>query len=1144
VHTCKNCGEENEERARFCWSCGAAIGEEQPAGEERKVVSVLFVDLVGFTDRSDRADPEDVRATLRPYHARLKQEIERFGGTVEKFVGDAVMAVFGAPVAHEDDPERAVRAALGILDRIEELNDERPGLDLAVRAAVNTGEAVVSLAARPEQGEGMVAGDVVNTTSRLQEVAPVGGVVIGEITHRATEHIIEYAPLDPVAVKGKAEPVPTWRAKGALGPVRAELEPRTPLIGRDDELALLRQTFARTSRESSVQLVTVTGEPGVGKSRVLVEFHAFLGKETNGSVWRRGRCLPYGEGITFWALGEVIKDEAGILESDSPGEATAKLAAAVERIVPEQSERDWFTARLALLVGARVADAAETTERTESFTAWRRFVEAIAAQRPFVLAFEDLHWADPALLEFVGHLVDRSTGVPLLVLCTARPELYEREPAWGGGKRNSTTISLAPLTSDETSRLLSHLLAQAVLPAETQAALLERAGGNPLYAEEFVRMLVDRGILERRGQVALIAPDAEIDVPETVQSLIMARLDTLAPERKALLHDAAVVGRVFWPGALAAMGAIHEAKTGEGLHELVQKELVRRVRTSSVKDQEEYSFWHILIRDVAYGQIPRGARARKHRAAAGWIERLAGERVGDHAEILAYHYGQALELARAAGDAGESSELEDPARRFLVLAGDRALELDVERAGGHYRQAVDLVADDDPDRPRVLVKLAEAAWLAGRLPEAERGYEEAIPELQRQDDSLAAGEAMVALVASLRDRGETKRARELLARAIELLEREPPGRELAVAYVHAARDHALAGHGRECLEWSEKAVELTRRLGLEDHASRALQFRGMARFLLGDLGGLEDYREALRLSLDLGLGYYTVNAYGNYAEQVWLTEGPAPALDLYRAGIDFGERRGITFKARWIEAESLWPLFDSGEWDELVATANRLVAWDEAYGGSQIGVIAAFYKAQVHAWRDELAEARAIHEVLPRARSIADPQVLAPALAIEALIQAALGDASTAVALVEEFERSTRQEAGYRANHLADAVAVCASAGALDLGAALLEDVETVAARHRHGVLAARAVLAEGRGELEEAHGLYAEAAERWADYGFVLGEGQALLGECRCLLELGRGNGVGGKLARARTLFVNLGARPLLAEVDGLIQRSTMLSA
>ncbi|MCI0634983.1 MAG: AAA family ATPase [Actinobacteria bacterium] len=584
MQACPSCDEPNAETARFCSACGASLAEvaSAPAGEERKVVSVLFVDLVGFTARSDRADPEDVRATLRVYHERLKREIERFGGTVEKFVGDAVMAVFGAPVAHEDDAERAVRSALRIVDAIEELNEERPGLELAIRGAVNTGEAVVTLGARPEAGEGFVSGDVVNTASRLQGVAPVGGVVVGELTRRATGGQIEYEELEPVTVKGKDEQIPIWRATGARSRFGVDVEQRTqvPLVGRDHELNLLRELFGRVMRDETVQLVTISGEPGVGKTRLLWEFQRFVDDLPDLVYWRQGRCLPYGEGVTYWALGEAMKSHAGILESDGPEEAEAKLAGVVNEVIEDDDEREWVRARLAPLVGVVSQGGAE---REESFAAWRGMLEAIAATRPLVLILEDLHWADEQMLAFIEHLVEWSSDAPILVLCTARPELYERSPGWGGGKRNATTIGLSPLSADETALLLSGLLEQTVLPADMQTALLERSGGNPLYAEEFVRMLIDGGALVRRGRTWELVPDADVTVPDSVHALIAARLDTLPPERKALLHDAAVVGKVFWSGVLAEMGGRENAAVRDGLHELGRKELVRPAKRSSVK---------------------------------------------------------------------------------------------------------------------------------------------------------------------------------------------------------------------------------------------------------------------------------------------------------------------------------------------------------------------------------------------------------------------------------------------------------------------------------------------------------------------------------------------------------------------------------
>src|SRR3954465_9412734 len=446
-----HCREDNPGRAGFCWSCGAELAETPAdAGEERKVVSVLFVDLVGFTAASEHADPEDVRARLRPYHARVKGEIERFGGTVEKFIGDAVMAVFGAPVAHEDDPERAVNAALRVVTAIADLNETQPDLALSVRAAINTGEAVVTLAARPGEGEAMVAGDVVNTAARMQQHAPINGVAVGESTYRATRDLFDYVELESVSAKGKSAPVALWHARAARRRFGVDVEPaaRTPFIGRDDDLALLQSTYARTLRESSTQLVTITGEPGVGKTRLTSEFRDWVDDQPELVFWRQGRSLPYGEGITYWALGEMLKAQAGILESDPPEEALDKLAVAVREVAGDASEQEWLISSLAPLVGA--ADGSATSTPETAFSAWQRFLEGIAAQRPLIAVFEDLHWADERLLAFVEHLVDWSSGVPLLVLCTARPELYERSPGWGGGKRNSNTISLSPLGSEDT----------------------------------------------------------------------------------------------------------------------------------------------------------------------------------------------------------------------------------------------------------------------------------------------------------------------------------------------------------------------------------------------------------------------------------------------------------------------------------------------------------------------------------------------------------------------------------------------------------------------------------------------------------------------------------------------------------------------
>ena len=1109
--------------------------------EERKVISVLFCDLVGFTAMADRADPEDVKATLRPYHARVEQEILRFGGTVEKFIGDAVMAVFGAPVAHEDDAERAVRTALRIVETIEELNEVDPGLRLAIRLGVYTGEAIVSLAAEPHR-EGLVAGDVVNTASRLQEVAPLGGVVVGESTYRVTRELIEYEPLPPVKVKGKEEPLPIWKAIAPRSRYGYGVGPRArgQFVGRDDELEVLRRIFARASRDRSVQLVTILGEPGVGKSRLLGEFSAFLDEITDLVFWRQGRCLPYGQGITFWALGEIVKAQVGMLDSDTPSEASSKLEVALQACVDEPSERDLLKRRLAPLIGLVSPEAVGAAERAEYFAAWRRFLEAMAIIHPLVIVIEDLHAADRALVEFLEYLLDWSTDVPMLVLCTARPELYERHPGWGARKRNSTTITLSPLSDEEMSRLILALSAPSVLPASLHEIVHERAEGNPLYAEEFVAMLGEQVTTRERGaEPTPVAEIVPVPFPESIQAIIAARLDTLSSEQKQLLQDASVVGKVFWSGALSFMAGIDERVVKQVLHELTRKELVRPARASSVRDQVECSFWHILIRDVAYGQIPRAARAKKHRAMAEWLQRIAGERVADHAEIVAYHYRQALELTRVAGDLEEAGALEEPSRRFLIMAGDRAMGLDGRGASEHYQAALELLPPGHPERGNVLGKAGEMAARAGRFAQAEKAYSEAIKELRSLRDLRGAGDTMVKLSNLLWRRGETTSSREVLAEAIAVLEQEPPGVELANAYTEMAGHMAVQGRAQEAVGLSGRSIDLARSIGVEEPLPRALGFMGAARCYQGDLSGLDDLREALTLALKLGLEREAARMRGLLAEFLWVIEGPARALEVSRTGIELAERRGNTDLAMAFQAEMLGPLFDLGRWNELLRLADQVVRWAGSDGERYFALLAQSQAARVMVCRGDVPSAAPLADgFLPAARDIGDPQVLVMALAVAALMERRRDDPDAAIELIEEFERVTRDRPGsYRAQHICDLVRVCVSCGQLDLAEELLKGIEPYARRHALSVLTARAVLEEARGNLKLASRSYQEAAKGWHGYGFLLEEGEAQLGVGRTLLQLGRPE-ASDVLGEARAIFSRLEAAPLVGETDRWLDR------
>ena len=1135
--SCPSCGAEIPGGFAFCGQCGAALAASA-GGEERRVVSVLFCDLVGFTAQADQADPEDVRALLRPYHNQTRREIERFGGTVEKFIGDGVMAVFGAPSAHEDDPERAVRCGLAILGAVDELTRTRPELDLRVRIGVNTGEVVV---AADRHSEGVI-GDVVNTAARLEGVAPVGSVLVGQATFRATRGLFDYQPLAPVRVKGKAEPLAVWRAASArsrLG-VAVEQAPATPFLGRDGELRRLRDGYTSTLTEASVRLVTVSGEPGVGKSRLVRELRAFVDARPELVAWRQGHCLPYGEGISFWALGEVVKAQAGILESDDPATAAAKLADAVAAVVGEPAERQWLETRLAPLLGLASDSEARTgtPEQDESFTAWRRFLEAVAARRPLVVVLEDLHWADDALLAFVRHLVEEAGPVRLLVVATARPELFDRHPDWGWSPPERTaTIDLAPLSDTDTARLIAALLGRAVARDGAHATLLGRVGGNPLYAEQVCRMLDDRGLLERDGHtVRLTAADAVL--PDSLQALIAARLDTLSPERRALLQDAAVVGTVFWPGALLAIGGRDPAGTLAGLEELARRAFIRAAGSSSVAGEGEYAFWHSLTREVAYAQLPRTARMARHRAVAAWIEQVAGDRVSDHAELLAHHYLTALELSKAARAAEETAALLDPARRYLVLAGDRAMTLDVARAGVHYQRALTLVPASAPERAGVLERAAEAAQQAGRTVQAEELLDEAIGGFKAGGDHLGAGDAMARQARVLWYRGETARSRQLVAAAIALLEREPPGPELADAYLEMGKEVWTSGRPAEALDWLRRAMALAERVGADDIRQRALQYRGCARDEIGDLGGLQDVRESVELGLRLGLGRGTALAYGNLGAELFELEGPAAGMRAMQAGLEFCAQRGIGEVAHWLSVSTVECLFDLGRWDEALALADRLLARHQDLAESYEGVSLTARKAHILACRGAVAEALALEaRFLPRGRDIGDPQVTSNVFAVAALVEQAGGNLDAALRLAQELEEATRDGPScYRADPLPIVARIGLAAGRPELTERLLDGADTPAARYRHCLATARALLAETRGELALAATGYAEAAARWRGFGVVLEQAQALLGLGRCTARLGQAP-ARPPLLEARAIFERLGAGALLAETDGWLR-------
>jgi class 3 adenylate cyclase/tetratricopeptide (TPR) repeat protein len=1132
VVTCPSCSEENPEGFRFCGFCSAALDRgDETTGEERKVVTILFCDLVGFTASSDASDPEDVRATLRPYHALLREAIEYYGGTVEKFVGDAVMAAFGAPTAHEDDPERSIRSALRILQAIEELNAAE-GLVLAVRIGINTGEAVVTLGAKPAEGEGFVSGDVVNVASRLQGIAPIGGIVVGEGTYRATRYMFDYEELEPVTLKGKAEPVPVWRPLSLIGRWGMEVdpEPSTPFVGRELERKLLEGLYARAIKESSVQLVTISGEPGIGKSRLIHELSQFVEEQEEIVSWRQGRCLAYGEGIAFWALGEIVKAHAGILESDDAETAARRLDSAVEAVIEDESDRAWVRARLAPLVGLVGGDQQVSVERMESFTAWTSFLEGLAASRPLVLVVEDLHWADEAMVAFLEHLVEWASGVAILLVCAARPELFERHPGWGAVTRNATRIALDPLSDQDTALLVSALLERSELPADTQAQLLERASGNPLYAEEFVRVLRDRGLIDDAGRVAEDVGWGVEVFPETVQSLIAARLDTLPQERKALLQDAAVIGKVFWSGAVAAMGARDDAFIEQELHELARKELIRPSRTSAVAGQAEYAFWHALVRDVAYGQIPRAARAGKHRAAAEWIESTAGERAADVAELLINHFSQAVELWRAAGADNDAAALTDPLRRALVMAAERAEGLDLERAEEAWRGALELTPFDHADRPLLLLSWGSALHSMGRYTAAIDPLDEAATEFRARGD--AASEA-VAIARRARIAFTLGRlgARNLIAPAIDIVDRIVPCPETIDVLTMAAGISFQDGDSAAAITLGRRAIAVAGELGVvEPIGTRGLI--GAARCDLGDEDGLEDLRGALTLALREGRPSETLTLYNNLAYSLQMLHGPPAAVEILRECIDFGKQRGLDpfFGVGFL----VKALGEIGELDEALALGQSLsVGASEAEATSDLVEIRSAI-ARILAWRNQHRDAVPhIEWALEFSRRSANPQDAADAFTAAVSVRSGFHETEAVRALIQELMgvRNVGHESEF-AIRLPEMIRVAFGADAPELTEPLVELCGKHAPVHRHALCTAEALLAEHRRDFEAAAASFEEAATRWSGFGVVLEEAHALLGLGRCLMALRR-RGARDQLFAARAIFERLDVISAVAETD-----------
>ncbi len=948
---CPSCGVLNPEGFAFCSNCGASLTVSRPqvsVREERKIVTVLFGDVVGSTAAASARDPEDIRLIMGRFFDLMRGEIERFGGTVEKFIGDAVMAVFGLPRAHEDDPERAVRSALAMRVRLRTLNDEfRPlGLPLEMRVGINTGEVVADPQAA-EKGEFLVTGDAVNVAARLQQAAAPGAILIGERTFRDLAGVVECRPQTALAVPGKHVPVRTWQVVDLL-PQRRARGPeglRAPMIGRDQELALLTAHYGKVEEDGQPYLITIVGAAGVGKTRLQEEFTAMVAQRPTRPAVFRGRCLPYGEGITYGPIAEILKSECGILDSDLRDTARAKLEAGISRWLPDSREARRIAGALGFTVGIQFPDSPLASMdpravREELLHAWQDFFEARAQHSPLVLVFEDIHWADESLLDLLEYLADRLSGAPILLLCLARPELLDKRPMWGGGKRNYAVIRLDPLSEEKNRRLLAELL-QTDLPETLRAAILSRSEGNPFFTEEILRMLIDAGVLvKENGHWHATTPTAEFRVPDTIQGVIAARLDHLPPEEKVVLQQASVIGRIFWLDPLRRLTSLDSGHSRNVLRRLEQRELIQEGEHGPLAADQQFVFKHILVRDVAYSTLPRTRRGHPHAVVAEWLEEVAGQRIDEFAELVAYHYHQAALLT------GEDAAREQ-ARRYLILAGDVAGRKYAAASAIRYYESALQVTSHPSERMVVFERIGDAytvQWSGGAGWEYHRRALEAWKAAGAAD--RVAGARLYAKLAEnpTRWRGafHTPPSEQEVLGYIEdglaLLEGLPDSVERA--RLHAARGLLPNYTGREieaeiraALTHSLEALRIMESIGSPRDRSAALDaVQGAHRQLAEYPAALEANlrRWELRAQITqrdelIDIGCMLASSYtavGEYPE----------ALKAAQWAVGLGEEAGLV---GWHLHPLMWRtlvFFEWDRWDEANRSAEEFVRAREAYG--------------------------------------------------------------------------------------------------------------------------------------------------------------------------------------------------------------------
>jgi class 3 adenylate cyclase/tetratricopeptide (TPR) repeat protein len=1131
---CPACGSPNSPGVKFCGECGTQLGAAAPSPQprdapasERRLVSVLFADLVGFTTLSESRDSEEVRELLSAYFERCKQLIDRYGGTVEKFIGDAVMAVWGTPVAMEDDSERAVRAALDLVGAVSELDPQ-----LRARAGVLTGEAAVTLGA---EGQGMVAGDLVNTAARIQSAAEPGTVLVGEATKRATEAAIAYADAGVHELKGKTESVPLFRAQrviaGRAGALRStSLEP--PFVGRDRELRLVKELYHASADERRAQLVSVVGVAGIGKSRLSWEFEKYQDGLADEVWWHRGRCLSYGEGVAYWALAEMVRMRCRIAEDEEPASALVKLRATLDEHVTDPDERAWVEPRLAHLLGL---EEGVSGDQENLFSAWRVLFERLAEFDPVVLVFEDMQWADAGLIDFLDYLLDWSRNHPIFVLSLARPELADKHPTWGAGKRAVTSLYLEPLPGQAMDELLAGLVPG--LPEELRSQILDRAEGVPLYAVETVRMLLDRGLLVQDGAVFRpTGPVETLEVPETLHALVAARLDGLTVDERRLVQSASVIGKTFTKQGVHALTGLDDEELERLLGALVRKEVLSIQADPRSPERGQYSFLQDIVKHVAYEMLSKRERKDLHLASARYLASVWGAEEDEIVEVVAAHYLDAYAAAPEADDAGE---IKSTARDMLVRAAERASSLgatgEAQRA---YERAIELTDD-----PAALADLHERAGIeaasGARAEEAVDHFEQAIDGFGASDPHRAA-RVSARLAEIMWERGRLDDAIGSLEESFQTLLQDDPDESVATLAAQLGRFMFFNGDFDKARQRIETALDLAEALQLPEVLSEALNTKAV---MLTSRGRLTEatilVRHALELALEQDKPSAALRAYNNVADQLGQTDRYEEADQTLQEGLAYARKVGNRQWERSLISQT-YPAFALGDWDRVVEEVPNFLVED--LGSARIALSAMLIGAVcVYVQRGEIEAAEAIVAHVPELATGADAQERASYAAAKSLLLLSAGDFDQALSVgLDGFAH--REAVGVGAEYMKEVFATTVEA-ALRLhdhakAEELLEIAESLPPGRSPQALQAqssrfRARLAAERGETEEAERRFKRAAGLFREIAMPFYLAVTQLEQAEWLVGQGRAAEAEPLLAEARETFERLEARPWLERAE-----------